>query len=148
VALIAVERTEFERRVEAARTHHPRWFDLERDTPVDEARLAAVETALTARLPSDYAWFLGRYGGGSFVFATIFSGDEGSRYYILGNQDEQRPPDTVAFSDNGCGDLFVFPVVDRVCEDSILYVDHETGETSRTDYDGFLDFAERYALHY
>jgi SUKH superfamily protein len=142
-----MQRSEFEQLVERARRLHPRWFELNPDTPVDAMRLAAIENTLGARLPEDYAWFLRTYGGGDFVFAGIYSGDDESSFFILDNQDENQPPETVAFSDNGCGDLFVFPVVDGVAEDTVLFLDHETGELSSTEYDGFLDFAEREGLH-
>ena len=131
--------------VNRARRDHPIWFDLPSDEPPDEELLAAAETELGARLPDDFRWFLQEFGGGDFAFATIFSADPGSDLSLLRNQ----PGDAkglIAFSDDGTGNLFVFPVEGDVCHDRVLVWDHESGDARPAGYARFLEFVARVGL--
>lgn len=141
-------RREFADLVERTRAERPRWFDPERpDALADAAAVEAVERALGVRLPPDYVWFLSEYGGGDFVFASIYSADAGSDLYLPRNQGPPPlPPGHVAFSDDGCGDLCLFPVRDGAAEDRVLWFDHETDELTADEADGFLGFVARDAL--
>lgn len=136
---------DFSALVDRARRDHPIWFDLPRDEPPDEQVLVDAEAELGARLPEDFRWFLRQFGGGDFAFATIYSADPGSDLSLLRNQ----PGDTeglVAFSDDGTGSLFVFPVEDDACRDRVLVWDDELGDVRPTGYGTFLEFVARVAL--
>ena len=131
--------------VNLARRDHPVWFDLPSDQPPDEELLAAVETELGARLPDDFRWFLQEFGAGDFAFATIYSADPDSDLSLLRNQSGGLKG-LIAFSDDGTGNLFVFPVENDACHDRVLVWDHESGEVRSTDHATFLGFVARVAL--
>ncbi len=101
---------------------------------------------LGVRLPDDYAWFLREYGGGEFAFVEIYSADASSDLYIVDKQASAADLNVLAFSDNGCGDDYVFPVENGVAADAVLFHDHETGELRPEASDGFLDFVARHGL--
>lgn len=139
-----MNRDDFLTRVNDARRDHPIWFDLPSDEPPDEKLLADAESELGARLPDDFRWFLQEFGGGDFAFATIYSADPGSDLNLLRNQPGAKG--LIAFSDDGTGDSFVFPVEDDACQDRVLVWDHESGDSRPTDYASFLEFVVRVAL--
>lgn len=76
-----MKRDDFLTHVNHARRDHPVWFDLPSDEPPDEELLADTETALGARLPDDFRWFLQEFGGGDFASAAIYSAtpEDGTR---------------------------------------------------------------------
>jgi hypothetical protein len=141
-----MDRASFAELVAATRAAHPIWFDLPSDAKADAEALRQAQRRLGIQLPDDYAWFLSEYGGGDFAFAAIYSADESSRVYLVDVQPLDGGADTLAFSDNGCGDLYVFPVENGVAADIVWIHDHETGERARDDSDGFLDWVARHAL--
>ncbi len=141
-----MKRDEFSAIVRSAKAEHPLWFDLEPDENPDADRLEQVEKTLGARLPADYTWFLTEYGGGDFAFASIYSADPESDLYIAHNQGHAQRSTFVAFSDDGTGNLLLFPVVGGVAQDEVIICDHETQEIRLTQDDGFLDFVLRVAL--
>jgi hypothetical protein len=141
-----MDRESFVELVVAARTAHPVWFDLPSDALAGDADLERVSRRLGVELPGDYAWFLREYGGGDFGFATIYSADEHSDFYVVDRQPGERDQVLLAFSDNGAGDLYVFPVEGGVATDEVLWLDHETGELAPSKPGGFLSFVARTAL--
>lgn len=140
-----MKRDDLVAQVSEARQSHPIWFDLPSDEPPDEVRLGEFESTLAARLPDDFRWFLKEFGGGDFAFATVFSADPRSDLNLGLNQPPQIEG-LVAFSDDGAGNSFVFPVEDGACQDRVLLWDHETSEVRPTGYGNFLDFVSRVAL--
>jgi hypothetical protein len=141
-----MDRMSFAKLVEATRSARPLWFDLPPDARADTMDLEKVTKRLGVRLPDDYAWFLGAYGGGDFAFASIYSADESSDLYVVSRQPTSDKLQMLVFSDNGCGDDYVFPVREGVATDLVLFHDHETGEVVPDQSDGFLDFVARHAL--
>ena len=142
---MAMNRSRFAELVDAARAAHPVWFDLPTDALAGDADLVRVSRRLGVELPSDYAWFLREYGGGDFGLATIYSAEEGSDLYVIDHQPAESDEALLAFSDNGAGDLYVFPVKDGVAADTVLVRDHETGELAAR-ADGFLSFVAETGL--
>lgn len=140
-----MDRASFAELVKATRSVHPVWFDLPCDAKADAEAISRAQRRLGIQLPDDYVWFLGEYGGGDFAFARIYSADEGSDLYLVDVQPDDGGAEMLAFSDNGCGDLYVFSVEDGVAADVVWFHDHETGERAR-DGDGFLDWVARHAL--
>lgn len=141
-----MNRDDFLIHVNHARRDRPVWFDLPADEPPDEALLADAETELGVRLPDDFRWFLQEFGGGDFAFATIYSADPQSDLNLLRNQPGPGKG-LIAFSDDGTGNCFVFPVEGDACQDRILVWDHESGDARPTDYANFLEFVAQVALH-
>ena len=134
-----MDRDDFLAVVEETRHSHPNWFDLRPDEAADSARIAEIESRLGAHLPEHFRWFLQEFGGGDFAFAAIYSADPSSDLYLLANQPSQTN-EMVAFSDDGTGNLFVFPVKDGACQDRVLLLDHESGGVRPTAYGDFLRF--------
>lgn len=60
------------------------------------------------------------------VYGIVYSADASSDLYLPRNQTTALPSDGVIFSDDGTGNVFYFPVVDGVAEDTVLMYDHET----------------------
>ncbi len=140
-----MDRDEFRAIVERVKADRPVWFGLPSDEPPDEDQLRAVEQSLGARLPDDYTWFLREYGGGDFAFVRVLSADPGSDLAITAQQWDELPDGVIAFSPNGTGDMYVFPVESGVAQDRVLFFDHETGELSPSEPD-FLTFVSRNAF--
>ena len=115
-----MDRSTFAQLVDAARTAHPVWFDLPTDALAGDADLERVSRRLGVELPSDYAWLLREYGGGDFGLATIYSADERSNLFVVDQQQAEADKALLAFSDNGCGDLYVFPLEDGIAADSAI----------------------------
>ena len=107
----------------------------------------ALERELGATLPGDFVWFLSEYGGGEFAFAEVFSADEGSDLYILHHQIDEIAGTAVAFSEDGTGNLFCFPVDGGRGEDRVVIWDHESDEIQEFGDAGVLDFIRRLALN-
>jgi hypothetical protein len=141
-----MDRASFAELVEATKSAHPLWFDLPSDAKADAEALRQVQRRLGIQLPDDYAWFLSEYGGGRFTFAEIYSADDRSDLHLVDVQPVDGGADILAFSDNGCGDLYVFPVEAGVAADVVWFHDHETEERARDESDGFLDWVARHAL--
>jgi SMI1-KNR4 cell-wall len=79
----AMDRDEFESRVEAARSKNPVWFELEGDPPATNEEVMEAETALGVLFPEAYREFLKDYGGGCFAFANVFSVKTGSEWNVV-----------------------------------------------------------------
>jgi hypothetical protein len=141
-----MDRKDFAELVMATQAAHPVWFDLPPDRKADADALDEVERQLGVCLPADFGWFLSEYGGGDFAFVAVYSADKGSDLYVVRNQPRHANAPVVAFSDDGTGNLFVFPVKDGVADDVVLTLDHETGELARVEADGFLRFIARQGL--
>ena len=139
-------RKEFAELVRGAKAEHPVWFDPGPDTKPDAAQLEQVEQALAVRLPPDYTWFLKEYGGGDFAFAAIYSADPTSHLYIVSQQDYLGGAPAVAFSDDGTGNMFAFPVAHGVARDESVIHDHETNQLRSSPYDGSPDFVHKVAI--
>jgi hypothetical protein len=140
-----MDRRAFVRTVETARATRPQWFDVPQDAKADDDALRHAEAALGVVLPEDYKWFLSEFGGGDFVFTAIYSADRSSSLYVVENQSLAESRSVVAFADNGCGDLYVFPVVEGVAQDAVSLLDHETDQITPLGI-GFLDFVTRDGL--
>jgi hypothetical protein len=141
-----MDRKSFAELVDAARTAHPVWFDLPSDALASDADLERVSCRLGVELPADYVWFLREYGGGDFGFATVYSADESSDFYVVDRQPSEAGQVFLAFSDNGAGDLYVFPVEDGVATDEVHWLDHETDDLAPSRRGGFLSFVARTGL--
>jgi hypothetical protein len=61
----------------------------------------------------------------------VLSGDPRSDLNLTQHQWDELPDGVIAFSPNGTGDMYVFPVEDGVAQDRVLFYDHETGGSAR-----------------
>jgi len=142
---VTVTRDAFQALVESARADHPLWFDLPTDETADPESLDFIEQDLGATLPDDYRWFLSTFGGGDFAFARLYSGDRNSDLFLLANQPKVRR-DFVAVSDDGTGNLIGFPVLGGMCQERVMFLDHETESLRPSEIIGFLEFVARSGL--
>lgn len=140
-----MDRSEFVVILSRLRNLHPNWFDLPADRRVDDDQIESLEVDLGARLPDDYWWFLREFGGGDFVFISVYSADPDSDLLVTRNQAGSTAP-FLAVLDDGTGDFLGFSVLDGVCEDRMMVLDHETGDISPLGCGGFLDFVYHVGL--
>ncbi|WP_205873682.1 SMI1/KNR4 family protein [Mycobacterium camsae] len=103
--------------------------------------IAQTERLLGAKLPSDYLWFLQNYWTGMFGAVDLYTFDQADRSYL----GQRQPPGVagkfVAFADDGFGNAYCFPIVDKVCRDEVVIVPMLASEfTGNIEYDSFLDF--------
>lgn len=139
--------SEFRALVEGVRRAHPTWFDLPTDQRPSDAQIADHQERLGVTLPEAYVDFVKEFGGGDFAFLRVYSMDVTSDLNIVVKNDVDwlRRSDFIAVSDNGCGDYYGFPAVNGKCSDTVVLLDHESGEVSATDF-GFLTFVARVGM--
>ena len=135
--------------VESVRAKAAWQFDRQRDTPITEATIRGIEVAERIQLPISFKEFLTRYGAGDFVFSQVYSPDRNSGWNLW--DQFQYMPDKkgllLPFSDNGAGDYYCFPVVNGVCEDLVVWADHEQNyNATQSEYPDFRDFVARVCL--
>ena len=113
---------------------------------MDEANIAIVEDELQAGLPEDYKWFLARYWTGMFGSVDLYTLQSNDRSYIGKRQPEETLGKFVAFSDDGFGNAYCFPVENGRCVDRVVIVPLLPSEyTGETVSGGFLDFLSTHA---
>src|SRR5688572_21814966 len=88
----------------------------------DEIRTAELQ--LGFRLPDSYREFVQSGGLSDFLRISnrVLSPSE-----MVANQSYLRDRRHVPFADNGCGDLYCWPLADAA-EPSVIFADHETGQ--------------------
>jgi len=117
------------------------------EPPATEVKISEIQTLLGAQLPASFVHFLKIYGGGMFGYADILSLITSEVDYIITSQPtDAKTLQFVAFSPNGSGDYYGFPIVGGSCEDRILFWDHEQNELDPTRYVDFFDFMAKVAL--
>lgn len=108
---------------------------------LSEDHIAVVEAELQAVFPIDYIWFLTRYWTGMFGAVDLYTLQANDRSYIGKRQPEDASGRFLAFSDDGFGNSYCFPVDNGSCVDRVVIVPLLATEyTGRTVSGGFLDF--------
>ena len=144
----SMDRETFARLVERVKDAQPDTFatlqELQLiDAPASHADIEQVEQALQAKLPLDYIWFLQQYGGGTFLYADVYSAQSHSDFYIVKNQltfSYHAGHSFIAFSENGCGDYYGFQVQHGVCLPRVMFSDHETETIKPAAVETVLDY--------
>ena len=120
------------------------------DRPASRVELREAERQLRCKLGAKYAAFLLEYGGGNVGSENIYSVQPGSRWNIVDmhkdrnrirsllsrntvDKNKDRGPARfllnrgyLAFSENGCGDYYVFRIENGQAQEKVLWWDHET----------------------
>ena len=137
--------------VESVRAKAAWQFGGQRDTPLTAATISAIEVAEQIQFPSSYKDFLTRYGAGDFVFSQVYSPDRTSGWNLWDHF--QYMPDKkgvlLPLSDNGAGDYYCFPVVNGMCEDRVVWADHEQNyNVINSEYRDFREFVVKVCLRF
>ncbi len=119
-----MEFLEFKKLVELKKSKNPTIFEINSCEVVGEREILEFEKMLEVKLPLAYKEFLMNYGAGYFLFTNVYSVVKNSEWNIL--DEDNAPVDFLCFSDNGCGDMYGFLVVDNVCTDEVYIIDHES----------------------
>ena len=125
--------------VEKTKKDKPILFELESDKLASLEDIQIFESETGIILPEEYKKFLSEFGGGYFGFATIYSLDKDSSFYLLDNQ-KYIPDNYLAISDNGCGDVYIMNKLDGNISSEIFFYDHETGNVSDKEYENIYEF--------
>jgi len=124
----------------------PYLFEEKRDVPLSEEHLCEIEHAYRIRLPDSFRQHLKSEGAGSFACGSVYSPDPLSGWslwteYALIEEDHALPR-VLPFSDNGGGDYYCFPIADGICQDRVVWADHEDGysvtDCECGDFRGFI----------
>ncbi len=119
-----MEFLEFEKLVELKKIENPTIFEINSCEVVGYNEILDFEKMLEVKLPSAYIEFLKNFGAGYFLFTIVYSVVKTSEWNVLDK--DNTPIDFLCFSDNGCGDMYGFLVVDNLCSDEVYIVDNES----------------------
>ncbi|MBB5353936.1 hypothetical protein HNR46_004206 [Haloferula luteola] len=122
---------------------NPFHFEAERDEPLTPDAIAQIEHDQGVRFPTSFVRHLTTEGAGDFAFGWVFSPDPQSgwslwkEYHYMPKMRGKLLP----FSDNGGGDYLCFPIIDGICEDRIVWADHEDDyRPQASELEDFSDF--------
>jgi hypothetical protein len=140
----------FNRLIDSASQEQPIWFALEPDQPPSAGQIEHAQQQLNCLLPEDYLSFISRYGGGYFGLGIVYSLDEASDFNLIqrNQQCAHLRGAHVVFSDNGCGDLYGFPISKGHCLPQVSIYLHDNDSWSRLDDRGFLHFLLGQSIDY
>jgi len=122
---------------------HPFHFEAERDEPLTLESIARIERDHDIRFPASYVQHLTTEGAGDFAFGSVYSPDPQSGWNLWKEYDYMPTMRgcLLPFSDNGCGDYYCFPIIKGVCEDRVVWADHEEDYRERdSEMENFRDF--------
>lgn len=114
-------------------------FELEHDQILSMTEIDAIEMKMDIKLPLAYRRFISEFGGGLFGYATIYSLDENSRYYMFQDGSLVKKGYLPIF-DNGCGDIYVLKIYEKQCSDEVYFFDHESRSITKTKYADILEY--------
>ncbi len=114
----------FKKLVELKKSENPTIFEINSCEVVGDKEILDFENMLEVKLPNAYIEFLKNFGAGYFLFTNVYSVVKTSEWNVF--DEDNLPIEFLCFSDNGCGDLYGFLVVDNVCTDEVYIVDHES----------------------
>ena len=123
---------------------NPFHFEGQRDMPLSESEICALELSYGISFTETYRQHLISEGAGDFGFGWIYSPDPKSEFSLWSQYDILPSAKGIflPFSDNGCGDYYCFPIVDGICGEQIVWLDHEAaykpGKSEITDFRDFV----------
>ncbi len=126
----------------------PLRLEFNRLPPATVAEIDAAERLLGARLNPAIRTVWAELGAGDIGFAWIAGPGLNGPTSIVDQTSELRrwsQRELVAFSDDGTGNVFAFPVRDGRAIDEVITVDHETLELRSEDL-SFGDWLQREAF--
>lgn len=140
-----MEISEFNEIVDNIKIQNPILFGLEHDTIPSENDIKEYEKQNGVQLTEKYKQFLLKYGGGFFGYANIYSLDKESTFYIV-NHNPCPLKNILHIADNECGDFYSLKIVDGICQDAIVFYDHEIDKISDTEFSDIFEFLIKVGL--
>ena len=139
---------EFVELVEKRKRKDPVLFELDRDKIPSDADIDQMEDYYCLKFPESYMAFLKKYGGGYFAYTVVYSCDADSTFYLLKNVEKEWVDTYGLFPviDLETGDLGVFKVDDRVCEDQVYIFVHSEENARLHGGCGFLQALVEHGL--
>ena len=113
--------THFKEIVDNMKSKRPYLFELKHDHIISMTEIENIEKKMDVKLPVDYRKFISEFGGGFFGFATVYSLDEDSSYYMFQDGQGYLPKGYLPVSDNGCGDIYMLKIDEKQCLDEIFF---------------------------
>ncbi|MCH5270325.1 MAG: SMI1/KNR4 family protein [Lachnospiraceae bacterium] len=136
--------THFKEIVDEVKRKKPHLFELEHDQILSMTEIDNIEKRMKIKLPLDYRKFISEFGGGLFGYATVYSLDEKSRYYMFQDGPLVRkgylPKEYLPVFDNGCGDIYALKIHEKQCLDEIYFYNHERKSVTKTKYANILEY--------
>ena|SRR6056297_443769 len=120
-----------------------------RDAPMTDTRIAELELQRNIVLDWQFRRFLKTYGAGDFLYSWVDSFDPESEWSLWRQSQfvDGIGQSILPFSDNGCGDYYVFMLVDGKCTSQVYWLDHEQGYTlAESEHEDFNSFIVATAL--
>lgn len=140
-----MEIREFNEIVGNVKIKNPILFGLGHDTIPSENDIIEYEKQNNVQLTEKYKQFLLKYGGGFFGFQNIYSLDKQSDFYIANHN--SYPLGTILnIADNGCGDYYSLKIINGICQDAIVFYDHEIDKISDTEFSDIFEFLTNVGL--
>lgn len=132
--------------VEKVEKKNPILFGLYSDKIASDKDINQIEKYYCIKFPENYKLFLKKYGGGYFAYTVVYSCDNNSDFCMLKNVDKEWVDKYSLFPiiDFETGDLGVFKVDNRMCEDLVYILVH--GEEN-VDLHGEYDFLQALAKY-
>lgn len=139
---------DFNALVDRAREQHPIWFGISSDRVATKKDILEAEDALRVHLPDDYKDFVGKYGGGYFALANVYSLDSSSEWYLkeINHKYSDVSDGYLLVSDNGVGDFYGYKITDGTCSSNIFFYDHEIDDWKDTRFANIFEYLEEVAL--
>ena len=130
--------------VEEHKTSNPFYFEGQRDSALSLDEINRIKIAHGVRFPEAYVHHLTTHGAREFALGWIYSPDPASGWSLWKDFDGYIPhlrSKAIPISDNGCGDYYCFPIIEDICEDRIVWADHEKDFVfAPSDFENFRDF--------
>ena len=134
----------FKEIVDELKKEKPHLFELEHDRKLSMTEINNIETEVDVKLPPDYRRFISEFGGGLFGYATVYSLDASSDYYMFQDgpfvQKSYLPKGYLPVFDNGCGDIYLLKVCEKHCLNEVYFLDHEMMTVTKTKYNNILEY--------
>jgi len=113
------------------------------DRAASAIQIELASKSLGCQFPPEYASYVQEYGGGDALGTRIYSCDADSNLYIVSKNRELEgwlPRKLIAFSDNGCGDYYVFRLMKGRCAPEVYLFRHDEMSLSEAKAENILEF--------
>ncbi len=134
--------------VKKVEKENPILFELNSDRIASDNDINQIENYYCLKLPESYKLFLKEYGGGYFAYTVVYSCDTNGKFFVKKNVTKEWVDKYHLFPviDFETGDLGVFKVDNRMCEDLVYVFVHGEDNLKKYGNDNFLQALAKYGL--